>query len=215
MKRQAFVLSSASAALAGCAGSALGPNPLIDSAMRPMTHRALTGPDSQLLGSLLLAPYDYVPQYFEASAGQILPIKSNFALFALLGDRFGGDGKSTFGLPDMRKHAPVTGLSYLIATVGIFPKRKSLDPAFARIDPLLGQLLLVAYQPKYTPPSGWAKCEGQLVEINKNVALYSLLGGKFGGDGKTTFGLPDLRGHELVKGLTYLIALYGRFPLAR
>lgn len=215
MKRQAFVLSGAGAALAGCAGSALGPNPLIDSAVRPMTRRALSGRDSQLLGSLLLVPYDFVPQYFETCAGQILPIKSNLALFALLGNRFGGDGKETFGLPEMRKHAPISGLSYLIATAGIFPKRKSLDPAYSGIDPLLGQLLLVAYLPKYTPPPGWAKCDGQLLEINKHVALYTLLGDKFGGDGKTTFALPDLRGHELVKGLTYVIALNGRFPLAR
>lgn len=43
-------------------------------------------------------------------------------------------------------------------------------------------------------PRGWAKCEGQLLPIAQNSALFSLLGTTYGGDGRTTFGLPDLRG---------------------
>lgn len=42
-------------------------------------------------------------------------------------------------------------------------------------------------------PSGWALCNGQLLPIAQNTALFSLLGTNYGGDGKTTFGLPDLR----------------------
>jgi len=43
-------------------------------------------------------------------------------------------------------------------------------------------------------PQGWALCEGQLLAISQNDALFSLLGTIYGGDGRTTFGLPDLRG---------------------
>ncbi|WP_270732744.1 phage tail protein [Shimia sp. Alg240-R146] len=43
-------------------------------------------------------------------------------------------------------------------------------------------------------PRGWANADGQLLPINQNQSLYSLLGTQFGGDGRTTFGLPDLRG---------------------
>src|SRR5213076_725212 len=43
-------------------------------------------------------------------------------------------------------------------------------------------------------PVGWAQCNGQLLPINQNQALFSLLGTTFGGDGRTTFALPDLRG---------------------
>jgi microcystin-dependent protein len=43
-------------------------------------------------------------------------------------------------------------------------------------------------------PRGWLPCEGQTLEIDKHVALYSLLGTRFGGDGRRTFELPDLRG---------------------
>lgn len=44
------------------------------------------------------------------------------------------------------------------------------------------------------PPKGWALCNGQLLPIAQNQALFSLLGTTFGGDGRTTFGLPNLRG---------------------
>jgi microcystin-dependent protein len=43
-------------------------------------------------------------------------------------------------------------------------------------------------------PKGWAKCEGQFLPINQNQALFALLGTQFGGNGQTTFALPDLRG---------------------
>ena len=43
-------------------------------------------------------------------------------------------------------------------------------------------------------PRGWAFCDGQLLAINSNQALYSILGTTYGGDGRTSFGLPDLRG---------------------
>ena len=43
-------------------------------------------------------------------------------------------------------------------------------------------------------PRGWAYCNGQLLPISQNTALFSLLGTTYGGDGRSTFGLPDLRG---------------------
>jgi microcystin-dependent protein len=48
------------------------------------------------------------------------------------------------------------------------------------------------------PPRGWAQCDGQLLPISQNTALFSLLGTTYGGDGHTTFGLPDLRGRTPV-----------------
>jgi microcystin-dependent protein len=45
-------------------------------------------------------------------------------------------------------------------------------------------------------PKGWATCDGQLLPINQNQALFSLLGTTFGGDGRVNFGLPDLRGRD-------------------
>jgi len=47
-------------------------------------------------------------------------------------------------------------------------------------------------------PRGWAKCDGQLLAVNSNQALFSLLGTMHGGDGRTTFGLPDMRGRGMI-----------------
>lgn len=59
------------------------------------------------------------------------------------------------------------------------------------MEPFLGQIMLVGFN---FAPRGWALCDGQLLPINQNTALFSLLGTQFGGNGTTTFGLPDLRG---------------------
>ncbi|MFC3326534.1 phage tail protein [Mesorhizobium cantuariense] len=56
--------------------------------------------------------------------------------------------------------------------------------------PFLGELKLISWN---FAPKGWALCNGQLLPINQNQALFSLLGTNYGGDGRTTFGLPDLR----------------------
>lgn len=58
-------------------------------------------------------------------------------------------------------------------------------------DPYLGQLLLAGFN---FAPVGWAIAEGQLLPISRNTALFSLFGTTFGGDGKSTFALPNLQG---------------------
>lgn len=58
-------------------------------------------------------------------------------------------------------------------------------------EPFLGQIIMFAGN---FAPRGWAFCEGQLLPISQNTALFSLLGTAYGGDGRTTFALPDLRG---------------------
>jgi microcystin-dependent protein len=58
-------------------------------------------------------------------------------------------------------------------------------------DAFIGQILMVSFQ---FAPRGWALCNGQILPIEQNQALFSLLGTTFGGDGIRTFALPDLRG---------------------
>ena len=57
--------------------------------------------------------------------------------------------------------------------------------------PYVGQLMLASFN---FPPRGWALCNGQLMPINQNQALFSLLGTTFGGNGVQTFALPNLQG---------------------
>jgi len=73
---------------------------------------------------------------------------------------------------------------------------------------LVGEMRLFAFE---MIPKGWAACEGQLLAISQNTALFSLLGSRFGGDNKTKFALPDMRG-KAPAGAQYCIALQGEFP---
>lgn len=57
--------------------------------------------------------------------------------------------------------------------------------------PFLGEIKIVSFN---FPPKGWAECNGQFLPINQNQALFSLFGTMYGGNGQTTFALPDMRG---------------------
>ena len=71
----------------------------------------------------------------------------------------------------------------------------------------LGQILMVAFS---FAPKGWALCNGQLLPINQNQALFSLLGTYYGGDGRTNFALPNLQGRVPVhQGNSYVIGASG------
>jgi len=73
------------------------------------------------------------------------------------------------------------------ATVQVFADEKSFSDAF-------------------TNSREWAKCDGQLLPIEQNTGLFSLLGTSYGGDGRTTFGLPDLCNEKPDDYYIYLIA---------
>src|SRR5919197_5031412 len=58
-------------------------------------------------------------------------------------------------------------------------------------EPFLSEIRIMSFS---FPPKGWALCNGQFLPINQNQALFALLGTTYGGNGQTTFALPDLRG---------------------
>lgn len=58
-------------------------------------------------------------------------------------------------------------------------------------EPFLAEIRILGFN---FAPRGWAQCDGQILPINQNQSLYSLLGTTYGGDGRTNFALPDLRG---------------------
>ena len=85
---------------------------------------------------------------------------------------------------------PYLGLNYSIMTTGSYPSHSS-QPA----DPFLGQVKISAHQYNNNDR---AFADGRLLSIAQNAALFSLLGTTYGGDGQTTFALPDLRGRVAV-----------------
>ncbi|RNC88614.1 MAG: phage tail protein [Allomuricauda sp.] len=64
------------------------------------------------------------------------------------------------------------------------------------MEPFLGQIIMFGGN---FAPRGWALCQGQLLPISSNQALFSILGTIYGGDGRTTFALPDLRGRAPIQ----------------
>ena len=78
---------------------------------------------------------------------------------------------------------PYLGVNYIIALAGIFPSRSGSNP-------FLGEIELVSFN---FAPTGWALCDGQLLSISQYSALFALVGTYYGGNGTTTFQLPNLQ----------------------
>jgi len=82
-------------------------------------------------------------------------------------------------------------LTRLLPAIGVALGLGAATPAKAGSDPFIGEIMIVGYT---FCPRGWAEATGQILPITEYSALYSLYGRTFGGDGRTTFALPDLRG---------------------
>jgi microcystin-dependent protein len=107
-----------------------------------MATSLVTAPAAQaqepMIGEIRLFGSNFCPRGWAEAAGQMLSISQNTALFSLYGTMYGGDGRSTFALPDMRGRTPVdalgqaatrttnaryTSMRYCVALQGIFPSR--------------------------------------------------------------------------------------------
>lgn len=103
---------------------------------------------------------------------------------------------------------PSVALTPIISLSGRYPSRSStiigsessdigqIGTGGNNDEPFYGEVTWIAHD---DVPDGWAKAEGQLLPISQNAALFSLLGTQYGGDGRSTFGLPDLRGRAIVQ----------------
>jgi microcystin-dependent protein len=201
------------------------------------------------LGQVATFAGNFVPSGWTLADGRLLTISTNTALFAVLGTTYGGDGITTFALPDLRgrivvgaepahpvgsvfgeesvtlstaemaihNHAipggsmtgiagsgqpfdnqqPSLALNYIIATQGLYPSPGGLG--FDTDTPILGQI--AEFAGNYAP-SGWALCDGSLLGIATNSALFNVIGTRYGGDGITNFALPDLRGRTIAGAST-------------
>jgi len=214
----------------------------------------------QDLGRVFAFGGNFCPRSSAEAAGQLMAISQNSALFSVLGTIFGGDGETTFGLPDLRGRAIVASgagagltprtigeqlgtesvtlveanlpshdhahpdgststyaggaqaismlgpslvLHARIATAGTFPSRdRRLFESLDNPDTFLASVTFMATG--HSDPNQWVQAngyvvlDGSLIAINSNPALFSLVGTIYGGDGQTTFGVPDARGRVLV-----------------
>jgi len=113
---------------------------------------------------------------------------------------------NTGGGQEVNNMQPFTAVNYIIALQGVFPSHNRRDLASKNedgieeddqahrhlgTDPFIGKIIMFGSN---FAPRGWAFCDGSLLPIAQNSALFSIMGTTYGGDGCTTFGLPDLRG---------------------
>ena len=150
------------------------------------------------IGQISFFPYTFAPAGWMFCEGQSIPISENETLFFLLSTRFGGDGESTFALPDLRAGAP-HNTHYAISLTGTFKPN--------RFEGIVGETLL-----SFDPPSAQnlLECTGQSVAKNKYFMLEHHMGTRFGGSGGT-YNFPDLRSNA-PKGFRYLMAVDGDDP---
>ena len=106
------------------------------------------------------------------------------------GDLLSWDGNNWVSQPPenqlsgLDKRQPYLGIVFQIALEGIYPSRNSAEPT-------IGEIMIVGWN---FQTRGWALCNGQLLPVSQYTALFSLLGTTYGGNGRTDFALPDLRG---------------------
>ena len=187
-----------------------------------MTWLISTGPSTlaPVPGTLAMFASGWAPDGWMICDGSTLPISQYVPLFQAIGTAFGGNGEVVFQLPNLVDGAvpvgvgqglgrapvalgqqiagpiPGLGLNYLISLEGP-PPPPSGPGAFPDTGQYLGQV--IAYAGPQAPP-GWAVCDGSLMDIPANQPLFQLIGTSYGGDGKSNFALPDLRG-LMVTGL--------------
>lgn len=169
------------------------------------------GADGPLVGSL--APFGgiFVPDGWLVCDGSPMAVSQHVALYEVIGNAFGGHDVS-FVLPDLNGvtpygagpggavGSPVAGppaglsINYIINVSGPVPASAG-NGGFPTNQYWLGQV--IAYAGSAVPP-GWALADGSLLNIAGYPDLFDLLGHLYGGNGTTTFGLPDLRGKMLV-----------------
>lgn len=158
-----------------------------------------------VLGEIRLFAGNRVPDQWQACEGQVLPISENEELFSVISAAFGGNGTTTFALPTIAPARTVefsfSGVQYVMCTSGAWPLQGGMEGMLGEIR-LWGGLEV---------PQGWALCDGSLLSVNNNQALFVVVGLNYGGDGFQTFGLPLLPNQS---GARYLICIRGAFPLS-
>ena len=158
------------------------------------------------IGEIKMFAGDFAPAGWALCDGALLSRVENAELFKRLGTSFGSDSEEDFALPDLRgksplhqsEEAPAVGTRISLVsntTEQRTPQGYGVNFIIAlnpdQVGPMMGEIIMFAGD---FAPKGWAACEGIILSTQKDNALFSILKNIYGGDGKATFALPDLRG---------------------
>lgn len=178
---------------------------------------------SPCFAELVLFPFNYAPVGYYLANGQILSIMANQPLFSLLGTKFGGNGTTTFAVPNLTSSSPVTGVNYYVTNTGTYPQYDSVIPTVINgynyftydtsfKDFVLGQIILAANVDE--SDYSMIPCDGRLLQVTQYSALYSTIGNTYGGSGMN-FNIPNLSNvPSPVPGMKYYIKVRdGIYPV--
>ncbi len=198
--------------------------------------------EEPFIGTIIMTANTRVPKGWALCDGRTLPINQYQALYSLVGTTFGGDGQTTFALPNLigrvavgtgqgaglsayplgqkggaevssakavqvpvnaaqgakttplpnnrsyDNRSPWLAVNYIIALEGLYPQQ---DGGGGWSEEMIGEIIL---WPIRWAPDGWLICDGRTLQIQQYQPLFAILGTTYGGDGRTNFNLPDLRG---------------------
>lgn len=185
------------------------------------------------VGMITMFAGNYAPKGYAFCDGQLFAVKDYPDLYSVIGSKFGGDGSTTFALPDLRGRIPlgigqgpgrvartlgeqggsesvtvVAGEGFLSTGSGIAVSAISAMPGYVAVnfliavipdaqgrnpdeEGMIGEIKMSGFN---FAARGRLRCTGALQAITENYALFSITGTTFGGDGRTTYALPELRG---------------------
>jgi microcystin-dependent protein len=173
--------------------------------------------DEPYLGEIHLIASNYAPKGYAFCNGQLLAISQNQALFSLLGTTFGGNGQTTFALPDLRSRIPVGsgalagGSSYVQGQVGGVEQVTLLASQIpAHTHQITGTIQTSDFAEANAPANNLPAVEGhsQFTTGAANVQMGSAVAGTTGGTG----GSAPHENRQPYLALNYVIALVGIYP---
>jgi microcystin-dependent protein len=156
------------------------------------------------LGEIRLFAGNFAPGGWLLCNGQAVLISEYEALFSTIGTMYGGNGTTYFNVPNLTGSVPIhSSNNFPLAEYGTAPFGLTNPATLVSMiafegssdEPYTAEVRTFGFK---VTPSHWMPCNGQLLPIQSNPALYSILGTRYGGDGVSTFALPDLQGKAVV-----------------
>lgn len=162
-------------------------------------------------GTIMMTAIGYNPVNWLYCNGAEMNIDDFPALFDILGNKHGGNkDNGTFNLPTLAPPAGTADIEYIIATGEVARLFTILDEEKQKLN-LVGSVFLI--DANSAMPAYAHYCDGSVIDIETATGLFSLLSIKYGGDGVTTFAVPDCRAAEKdLNGQRFVIITKGIFP---
>jgi len=173
--------------------------------------------DEAFLGEIRPISFPFAPRGWAFCNGQLLPINQNQALYSLLGTQFGGDGRNTFGLPDLRSRIPIGtgqlqgGGNYVQGQVAGTETVTLIGAQMPQHNHQVSATLNVSNSADEQKPSSQLPALGTINQYSDGAANVTM-GGSIGGSTAPAGGSQPHENRQPYLAINYVIALQGLFP---